>query len=328
MNNLRGANCLITGGAGYVGTSLLRQLAEVAGSVRRFSRAESRPPFPAAASTRFEDMVGDARVPSDVERALSGIDVIFHLAAQTSVYVAEGDPALDLDANVLPILRLLAASHASGRRPTLLFAGTATQTGLTARWPVDESFPDAPVTVYDVHKLMGEQYLEYYARRSFVRGATLRLANVYGPGPKSSKPERGVLNTMIRRALAGETLKIFGGGEFVRDYVYVDDVARAFVLAADDPDAVNGQHFVLGTGEGITLRAAVERVVELVTAKTGRPVRIEHVEPPASLSPIETRNFVADSSALRKALGWTPQVSLDEGIRRTLEVFLQEREPA
>jgi nucleoside-diphosphate-sugar epimerase len=328
MSNLRGASCLITGGAGYIGTSLLRELVQVAGRVRRFSRAESRPPFPVGGSAVLEDVVGDVRVRADVERALEGIDVVFHLAAQTSVYVADADPALDLDTNVLPIVQLLEACRASGRRPTVLFAGTSTQVGLAARWPVDESFPDAPVTVYDVHKIMGEQYLEYYARRSFVRGATFRLANVYGPGPRSSKPERGVLTTMVRRALAGEPLKIFGHGEFVRDYVYVDDVAHAFMLAAENPDAVNGQHFILGTGQGCTLRAAVQRVAEIVGARTGQPVKVEHVEAPASLSPIETRNFVADISAVRRALGWVPRVSLDEGIVRTMEAFLREREPA
>jgi UDP-glucose 4-epimerase len=324
MSKLRGARCLITGGSGYVGTSLLRELLQVGALVRRFSRDPNRPAVTDSAG-RVEDVVGDAGNRADVERAIDGVDVVFHLAAQTSVYVADRDPLLDLKVNVQPLVELLEACRSSGRCLTVLFAGTATQVGLPERWPVNESFTDAPVTVYDVHKLIGEQYLEYYARRSFVRGATLRLANVYGPGPRSSKPERGVLNGMVRRALAGETLKIYGRGEFVRDYVYVDDVAHAFVLAAENPERVNGRHFILASGEGTTLRAAIQRVAELVTERIQRPVSIEEVEPPSGLSPIETRNFVADVGALRDALGWAPGVSLDEGIRRTIEHFLQER---
>jgi nucleoside-diphosphate-sugar epimerase len=131
---------------------------------------------------------------------------------------------------------------------------------------------------------------------------------------------------MIRRALAGDVLKIYGRGEFVRDYVYVDDVAHAFVLAAENPEKLGGRHFILGSGEGRTLRAAIESVAEIVSLRTSRPVRIEEVEPPASLSPIETRNFVADITLVRESLGWAPSVSLDEGIRRTMEVFLREME--
>lgn len=325
MSALLDRHCLVTGGAGYVAASLVSQLAPLAASVRRFGRSEARPPAPAGRA-RIEDWVGDVRKRDDFERALAGIDVVFHLASQTSVYVADQDPPADLEANVLPMQHLLEHCRNAQRPLVVVFASTVTITGLAEKLPVSEDTPDVPVTTYDLHKRMAEQYLEFYVRRGLVRGGTLRLANVYGPGPKSSRADRGVLNAMVRRALAGETLKVYGSGEYTRDYVYVDDVARAFVNAAEHPDALAGQSLVLSNGHGVTLRHAIGRVAALAQEHTGKPVAVEHVEAPASLSPIEYRNFVGDTARLQKATGWAPRVDLDEGIRRTIATFASEQE--
>jgi nucleoside-diphosphate-sugar epimerase len=327
MSALSGQHCLVTGGAGYVAASLVRELCSVAASVRRFGRSEARPPAPAGVA-RVEDMIGDVRKREDVERALDGMDVVFHLASQTSVYVADDDPPADLEANVLPMQHLLEACRVSGVKRSIVFASTVTITGLAERLPVTEETPDVPVTTYDVHKRMAEQYLEFYTRRGLVRGGTLRLANVYGPGPKSSRADRGVLNGMVRRALSGENLKVYGTGEFTRDYVYVEDVARAFVKAAEHADKLEGKAYVLSSGHGCTLRHAIGRVAALVEEHTGKAVNVEHVEPPATLSPIESRNFVGNIARLHKATGWSPSVGLDEGIRRTIATFASEQENA
>jgi nucleoside-diphosphate-sugar epimerase len=127
---------------------------------------------------------------------------------------------------------------------------------------------------------------------------------------------------MVRRALQGETLKIYGTGEFMRDYIYVEDVARSFALAAANVGAVNGQRFVIGSGVGHTVAQAVRMVAELVTEMTGRPVEVEHTPPPEALSPIESRNFVAQMNAFEGATGFKPTVSLRDGIRKTIEYYL------
>jgi nucleoside-diphosphate-sugar epimerase len=221
--------------------------------------------------------------------------------------------------NVLPLLYVLEHARARGHKPLVLFASTVTAYGLPERLPVDESFPDDPRSVYDLDKIAAERFLAHYARTGVVRGATLRLANVYGPGPRSSKPDRGVLNAMVRRALAGERLNVYGTGEWLRDYVYVDDVARAFVHAARRPDAVNGRSFIIASGQGVTVAEAVRLVAELVGAHTGRRVEVEHVPPPSHLSPVETRQFVGRTDAFHAATGWSPSVSLREGIKKTIE---------
>lgn len=310
---------LITGGAGYLGSSLVRQIAERGDHARRLFRGDKTPQ--PAASEHIEDFHGDVTSRADLQRAVEGVDVILHLAAQTSIYVADADPLADLDVNVRPMLGLLEACRARGGCPTLILASTATLAGISPRLPVVADAPDEPATTYELHKQSAERYLKHYCQKGIVRGCALRLANVFGPGPKSSRPDRGILNGMVRRALAGETLKIYGSGEFLRDYIYVDEAARAFLCAADRAAAVNGRHFFLASGVGHTLADAVRLVARLVGETTGKPVAVEHVPPPATLAPIENRNFVADTEPLWQAAGFRAAVSLEQGLRQTIEYF-------
>ena len=169
---------------------------------------------------------------------------------------------------------------------------------------------------------MAEQYLKYYVRQGIVCGAVLRLANVYGPGPESCRADRGILNQMTRRALAGEPLTVYGRGSQLRDYVYIEDVIRAFLEATRMIDRLNSKHFVIGSGQGYTIAQAMNLVSERAALKTGSRVSVIHIDPPSPQSPIESRNFVADSSQYSQATGWQPRYSLAEGIDRTIEVQL------
>jgi nucleoside-diphosphate-sugar epimerase len=318
---------LVTGGAGYLGTNLVRRLAphiaSSGGRVRILSRRGSSLAEPAS-GIEVERVTGDLRDPGLWPLLVEGMDLIFHLAAQTSVYAAEEDPLTDHEINVVATLRLLEAARRGGRGPAIILAGTATQAGLTRALPVDESVPDAPVTIYDLHKMMAENYLRYYVACGHVRGASLRLSNVYGPGPASGSADRGVLNVFVRRALRGETLTVYGEGFGLRDYVYVDDAVEAFAGAARGIDRIDGGYFVIGTGQGTSIRDAVARVAARVEARTGRRPQVAHVPPPRPPSPIEARDFVANSARFRDATGWSARVSLDEGIDRTIDAVLSE----
>jgi UDP-glucose 4-epimerase len=313
-----GKRILVTGGAGYLAGSLVDLLKDADCHITRLGRSEEK--FtPVRGVARIEDFVGDVRERAVWERALKSVDIVFHFAAQTSVYVANKDARADLEANVVPMLHLLEVCRRNDLHPIVLFSGTVTEAGIPQRLPVDESHPDHPVTVYDLHKLMAENYLKYYVSQGLVRGATLRLANVFGPGPKSSSADRGVLNTMIRTALAGEAITVYGQGEQLRDYVYVEDVARAFVLAAASIARTDGLHFVIGSGEGHTIAEAMRIVSQRVAKKTGIEVPLVHVDPPQPQSPIEARNFVADTTLFSKSTGWHTRFLLAEGIDRTIE---------
>jgi nucleoside-diphosphate-sugar epimerase len=313
-----GKRILITGGGGYLAHGVLRRLVEIDCRVIRFGRSAEKMTTLAGCG-RVEQIIGDVRDREIWASLLEGVDLVFHFAAQTSVYTAQQDPLADLQANVLPLLHLLETCRLQSWRPIVVFAGTVTEVGLPATMPVDESPTDRPITIYDLHKLTAERYLAHYAKEGCVRGATLRLANVYGPGPRSSSADRGVLNMMVRRALAGEAITVYGDGQQVRDYVYIEDVADAFLACAAEIDHTNGRYFVIGSGEGHTILEAMNTVCERVALKTGARAPLIHVEPPAPQSPIEARNFVADCSLFTRLTGWRPRVNLIEGIDRTIE---------
>lgn len=315
-----GQRVLLTGGTGFLAANLVAQLSDEECQLARITRAGTPVPLPVAGRARCEHLAGDIAQRAFWEAALPGADVVFHFAAQTSVYTADQNPAADWQANVLPLLTLLETCRAHGHRPLILFAGTCTQFGLPEHTPVDEACPDRPVTIYDQHKLAAEGYLEHYVRNGWARGATLRLANIYGPGPVSGKPDRGILNLMMRRALAGEALTVFDGcGELRRDYLFVADAVEAFLAAAVHGEAVNGKHFVLASGEGTTLTQAFQLVAERAARLTGQLVPVTSVPAPVGLSRIEHRNFVGDSRRLQAATGWQPHSSLAAGIDRTLQ---------
>jgi nucleoside-diphosphate-sugar epimerase len=323
---LDGARILITGGSGYLGSALTRLLSPVRCRIVRMSRQPATNQ-PGNSTATIEQVVADIREPAHWVRYVLDSDVVFHLAAQTSVAVANSRPVEDHAINVEPMLRLLDACAAGGRTRTIVFAGTVTESGAPQQLPVDEQTPDAPITLYDLHKLAAEHYLKQYARAGAVQGTTLRLANVYGPGPTHSSADRGILNLMVRRALRGEPVTVYGEGAWLRDYVYVEDVARAFVLAAVRIANTNRRHFVIGTGCGHTIADALHLVAQAVSARTGRHVDVQHVEPPGAQPSIDFRHFVADSRAFQAAAAWRAEVDLLTGLTRTVDEFLASESP-
>ncbi len=304
---LQNKTVVVTGASGLIGTHLIRRLNETGCRIVEAGRSRGK-------------VRGDIAGPQFwQEIAACKPDIIFHLAAQTSVRVAEQDPAADYRVNTAWVHYLMDVCRAAKWQPAVIFTGTVTQCGPAPALPVNEDVPDQPVTIYDFHKWMAEQMLEFCARRGVVRSVCLRLPNVYGPGPEASAADRGVLNRMIRTALAGGTLKIYGAGAQVRDYLYVEDCAEALLLAALHNEELNGRHFVLGTGQGHSIAEAFKRVQNRVEALTGTAARIESVEPPVPATELENRNFVADAARFMKATGWRPKFSLCEGIDRTIQ---------
>lgn len=305
---------LVTGTSGVVGRAVVDRLAVRPGRLRLLVR-HTLPTVVGA-----EVLRGDVRDPAIVRAALEGIGVVVHLAGQTSGWVADEDPAGDWETNVAPLLEMLEAGRCDGIIRTILLAGSETQAGPTPPVPLDESAPDQPVTIYDLHKLHAEQLLETYVRRGLAHGTCLRLPTVYGAGPASEFAGRGMVSALARRALAGRPLQVYGAGDWRRDFLHARDVAAAFLSVLDHLDAVDGRHFLLGTGEGVTVGDAVRRVAKEVSRHTGRPpVPISTVPVPVRWSAIDERDVVVDAAAFRKATGWAPAHDFASGLAETVK---------
>ena len=308
----------MTGASGYIATNLIYALKDIDCTLVCLTRNQLKS---INSKANFIELTGDIRTSEIWEKALDDVEVIYHLAAQTSAYVASEDPPGDFKSNVLPMLNLLEVCKKGGMKPSIIFSGTVTEVGMPVSLPVNETHKDQPVTIYDLHKLMAENYLKYYSQQEGVRGITVRLSNVYGPGPKSSSSDRSVINLMMQKALAGEPLTVYGQGDCLRDYIYIEDLISAFLKAAVNIEQLKGKHFVLGSGEAYTIAQAFNLVADRVAVKTGKRVPVKHIAPPDMQLPIEERNFIADTKQFIAATGWHAQYTLSEGIDQTLETL-------
>jgi len=322
LSHYQSKTVVITGGVGYIGSSIIRALKGIACRIIVVDREAKEIPSDATAEISVQE--ADIRKKSVWNELLSDADILFHLAAQTSSKVANEKPGFDAELNLFPVIHLIETCRKKGCFPHIVFSGTVTQVGFTETYPVDESFRDDPITVYDINKLAAEKYLQFYTHHLGGSAVTLRLANVYGPGPRSGSADRGILNIMIKKALRGEPLTVYGDGNFVRDYVYVDDVTRAFLTAGAKKEILGGNYYVIGSGKGTTINEAARLIKSRVEKKTKKEAEIIYVAPPEDLSQIEYRHFVADTKSFGSATGWKAEISLLEGIDRTINYFLKE----
>lgn len=320
----KGKNILVTGGNGYLGSNLISILKSIDCKITILDRITGQH-LEGKHTAEIRECICDIRDPDIWDKILDGIDLIFYFAGQTSVYKANENPKDDFAINVQPLFNLLETCRKHNWKPGILFSGTVTENGIPEKLPVNEMFPDKPVTVYDLHKLIAEYYLKYYSNRGIVKGAILRLANVYGPGPLSTNADRGILNMMVRRALNGKDLTLYGEGNFLRDYIFIDDVINAFLLSAMNMDIVNGNHFIVASGFSHSIREAFELVIENVRNITKRSVKLISVKSPENLSPIESRNFVADVGCLKELIGWIPEITLNQGIIKTIKYYYDDK---
>ncbi len=317
---------LITGGAGNIGSLVVDVLSDIPCKIIVLDVEGASLYQSDEKSADISLKYCDIRDKDIWSKYVTDVDIIFHFAAQTSSYVANEDPVKDLEVNLFPIASFIEECNKTGSRPDILFSGTVTQVGLTTEpATINEDHRDLPVTVYDINKLAAEKYLQYYSKQMGGRSVVLRLANVYGPGPASSSSDRGILNKMVKKALSCEPLTIYGDGTFIRDYIFIGDVVKAFLLAGANMDVVNGEYFVVGSGKGHSIKDMITFVRDEVCRRTGNKSQINHIDPPSILSQIEYRNFVADTSSLNSKIGWKADVLLIEGINKTIDFFIQER---
>jgi UDP-glucose 4-epimerase len=310
---------MITGGMGFIGSNLACLLAEAGADILIVDSLH-----PEYGGNRFnlEGLAGPARVNiADVrdETSMAALvqdrDTIFNLAGQVSHIDSMRDPQTDLDINCRAQLSMLEACRRHNPGVRVVYAGTRQVYGRPDRLPVDEQHLVRPADINGVNKAAGEYYHLLYNNVFGVRASSLRLTNVYGPRQLIKHNRQGFIGWFIRLAIEGREIPIFGDGSQLRDFVYVDDAADAFLRAAAT-DACDGEVFNVGGDLPISHRELVSLLVEIAGSGS-----VRFVEWPPEKKRIDIGSFYSDSSKFRRTVGWQPSVSLREGLRRTVEFY-------
>jgi UDP-glucose 4-epimerase len=305
-----GRHILVTGGAGFIGATLVRRLVAAGHRVRvldNYSTGE----VSHLAGVDAELVKGDIRDDHALETALAGTDAVAHLAAAGSVIMSIADPAANFDVNVLGTFRVLDAARRAGVERTVQASTGGALIG-NATPPVNESSLPRPISPYGASKLAGEGYAHAFAAAYGLRTVALRFANAYGPW---SEKKSGAIPMFFRAIHAGRPIVIYGDGSASRDYTHVDDIARAIELALER-DVPGGT--VLHVASGVETTTA--QLADLCRGAAGAP---DH---PVEYQPARTgevgRNFASYDLA-KHVLGYAPSVSREEGIGQTWQWFAE-----
>ena len=304
---------LVTGGAGFIGSSIAETLLKSGETVRildDFSsgRRENLEGLPG----RFELIEGTVTDPDTVARAVRGVDVVFHEAAIPSVVRSVEDPARSMFAGVQGTTVVLdCARRASVRR--VIFAASSSAYGDTPTLPKVETMPPNPLSPYAVSKLGGEHLMRVFAQLYGLETVSLRYFNIFGPRQDPKSEYAAVIPKFLTAAIRRQRPVVFGDGEHTRDFCYIENAVRANLLAAGTPRKLRGEVVNVACGERTSLNQLLKYIAELAGA---------HIEPDhRAPRPGDVRDSLADIRAARDLLGYEPTVDVRDGLRRTFSTL-------
>lgn len=306
--------CLVTGGAGFIGSHIADRLIEEGYRVIIIDNESTG--FRENVNSKAIYVRGDITRPKDLTKAFSyGIDVVFHIAGQASTIRSFDDPISDLRVNVVGTINVLkmCLKH---RVPRLMYASSMTVYGHPTKVPIPETEPCRPISYYGITKYAAERYVHATAERVDLdfefRVTSFRMFNVYGERQSLENPYQGVVSIFIANILNGETITIHSDGEQSRDFVHIQDVVDAWMAALDNEQAYN-QVFNLGTGT----QRSINELVDVVLAAFNHSRKTYPVQY-APVRPGDQRHMAADITRASRVLGWCPKVQFKEGMERTI----------
>jgi len=317
-NFYRNKNILITGGLGFIGSTLAHRLVELGANVILVDSL-----IPQYGGNLFnikgiEDRVkvniADVRDEYSMNYLVQGQDYIFNLAGTLSHIDSMKDPFTDLEINCVAQLSILEACRKYNPKVKIVFAGTRGQYGRAKYLPVDENHPQEPIDINGINNMAGEWYHILYYRIYGIRACSLRMTNTYGPRHQMKHHRQGIINWFVRQMIDGTKVKIYGDGKQIRDTNYVGDVVEALLLAMVS-EKTNGEVYNLG-GFPISLKDFVEKMIKIY----GKG-EYELIPFPPESKQIEIGDYIADYSKFKKTVGWEPKVSLEEGLKKTFEYY-------
>jgi UDP-glucose 4-epimerase len=314
----RGRRILVTGGLGFIGSNLCRTLADLGADV---TAVDSLLPDYGGNLFNLDGYEKKVRINvADVrghgmEYLVRGQDVLFNLAGQVSHIDSMTDPMTDLEINCRSQLSILEAVRRSNPELKVVYAGTRQIYGRPRYLPVDEDHILAPTDVNGINKVSGEMYHLVYHSVYGIRACSLRLTNTYGPRQLVRHNRQGFIGWFVRLATLGEEIQIFGDGSQKRDFNHVDDVVDA-LLRAGAKDAADGLVMNLGAEPPVSLLELVDILINVAGRGSYRIVPF-----PEERKRIDIGDFYADTTRAREVLGWEPRISLEDGLRSTVEYY-------
>jgi UDP-glucose 4-epimerase len=320
-----GARVLITGGLGFLGSTLAHRLTTLGAEITLVDSLVPEYGGNTRNIIEIEDKVrvniADVRDEYSMNYLVQGQDYLFNLAGQTSHLDSMHDPYTDLDINCRAQLAILEACRKHNRSIKVVYASTRQIYGKPDYLPVDEKHPLHPTDVNGINKMAGEWYHILYNNVYGIRSCALRLTNTYGPRMRVKDNRQTFLGIWIKRIIDGEPVQIWGTGEQLRDFTYGEDCVDAMLLAATVEEAY-GQIFNLGGSEPISLKDLAQVLIEA----NGGEGKVDIIPFPSERKQIDIGDYYSDYRFAQSRLGWQPQVNLREGLERTLEFYRANRE--
>jgi len=307
---------LVTGAGGFIGSHLIEKLVNLGAKVRAFVRYNSRNDWglvetlPLNTKEEIEVIMGDLRDSETIKGVMKDVDVVFHLGALIAIPYSYVHPREVVETNIMGTLNILNA--AKEYRPEKIIHTSTSEVYGTAQYvPIDEKHPLQGQSPYSASKIGADKLAESFYRSYDLPVNTLRPFNTYGPRQSA----RAVVPTIITQALAQNKV-LLGSLEPTRDLSYVDDIVDGFIKAAESEKSV-GEVINIGSGFEISINDLANKIISLI----GKKVKIisdpQRIRPPKS----EVERLMADNSKAKELLGWEPKVSLDEGLRKTVDWF-------
>jgi UDP-glucose 4-epimerase len=301
---------VILGGCGFVGSHLARALVSQGYSVRIFDKLYASHDLVQDIESSVEILEGDIERTQDVLSALSGEEICFHLIHTTVPGSSMEDPGFDVQSNVVSTVRWMAQLGKTSIKKLFYISSGGTVYGIPQTNPINEDHPTHPISSYGITKLCIEKYLAVYANLYGIDYRIARPSNVYGEGQKL-QIQQGVVGVFVDKLFRDEPIEVWGDGHVRRDYLYISDLISALVTLLDHRGA--GRIFNISSGQG----HSILEIIEVIERASGRKIGIRFQPSRTFDVPVN----VLSSKRLQSETGWTPAVSLDEGISRYIEWF-------
>lgn len=310
---------LIIGGLGLIGSTTARYCISRGATV---TIADNRAPQYGANDFNLADLegkfslvIGDVREPSFMDSIVVEQDFIFNFAAQVNHNASIENPIFDNQLNCIGHINLLMACKNHNRTAKLIYPGSRLQYGRIQRLPVDEEHPREPLSIYAIHKNTAEQYYQAFFKHYGIRSTCFRITNPYGPRSQMKSSGYSLINWFIRLAMDATPITIFGTGEQMRDYIFIDDLVEGMMRAAMS-DSTDGKIYNIGSGTPAKFIDMARKVVDIVGQG-----EIKNVPWPKNYDNFETGDFYADISRLKNDLAWQPGTTLEAGIAATVDYY-------